>query len=43
VGRYAIEEWARVPVEMDIASECRYRNPVLGPHDPSAWSCSPIF
>jgi glucosamine--fructose-6-phosphate aminotransferase (isomerizing) len=33
VGRYAIEEWARVPVEMDIASEYRYRNPVLGPHD----------
>ena len=29
VGRYAIEEWARVPVEMDIASEFRYRNPVL--------------
>jgi len=28
VGRYAIEEWARVPVEMDIASEFRYRNPV---------------
>jgi glutamine---fructose-6-phosphate transaminase (isomerizing) len=33
VGRYAIEEWARVPVEMDIASEYRYRNPVLGPGD----------
>ena len=30
VGRYAIEEWARVPVEMDIASEYRYRNPVVG-------------
>jgi glucosamine--fructose-6-phosphate aminotransferase (isomerizing) len=29
VGRYAIEEWARVPVEHDIASEWRYRNPVL--------------
>ncbi len=29
VGRYAIEQWARVPVEMDIASEYRYRNPVL--------------
>ncbi|HXN36714.1 MAG TPA: isomerizing glutamine--fructose-6-phosphate transaminase, partial [Solirubrobacteraceae bacterium] len=24
VGRYAIEEWARLPVEMDIASEYRY-------------------
>jgi glucosamine--fructose-6-phosphate aminotransferase (isomerizing) len=33
VGRYAIEEWARVPVEMDIASEYRYRNPVVGPND----------
>jgi len=28
-GRYIIEEWARVPVEPDIASEWRYRNPVL--------------
>jgi glucosamine--fructose-6-phosphate aminotransferase (isomerizing) len=33
IGRYAIEEWARVPVEMDIASEYRYRNPVVGPSD----------
>src|SRR5919106_1475535 len=33
VGRYAIEEWARMPVEMDIASEYRYRNPVVGPDD----------
>jgi glutamine---fructose-6-phosphate transaminase (isomerizing) len=33
VGRYAIEEWSRVPVEMDIASEYRYRNPVVGPGD----------
>ncbi|MBS1677588.1 MAG: glutamine--fructose-6-phosphate transaminase (isomerizing) [Actinobacteria bacterium] len=33
VGRYAIEEWARVPVEMDIASEYRYRNPVVGSGD----------
>jgi glucosamine--fructose-6-phosphate aminotransferase (isomerizing) len=33
VGRYAIEEWARVPVELDIASEFRYRNPVLGDRD----------
>src|SRR5688572_23130680 len=33
IGRYAIEEWARVPVEMDIASEYRYRNPVVGPGD----------
>src|SRR5256885_889910 len=29
VGRYIIEEWARVPVEPDIASEWIYRNPLL--------------
>jgi len=29
VARYVIEEWARIPVEHDIASEWRYRNPVL--------------
>jgi glucosamine--fructose-6-phosphate aminotransferase (isomerizing) len=33
IGRYALEEWARVPVEMDIASEYRYRNPVVRPDD----------
>jgi glucosamine--fructose-6-phosphate aminotransferase (isomerizing) len=33
VGRYAIEEWARVPVELDIASEFRYRNPVVDERD----------
>jgi len=33
IGRYAIEHWARVPVEVDIASEYRYRNPVVGPDD----------
>ena len=29
VGRYAIEEWARLPCEFDVASEWRYRNPVV--------------
>jgi glutamine---fructose-6-phosphate transaminase (isomerizing) len=29
VGRYVIEEWARIPVEHDIASEWIYRNPVI--------------
>ena len=29
VAKYAIEHWARVPVEIDIASEFRYRDPVL--------------
>lgn len=33
VGRYAIESLARVPVEVDIASEFRYRNPILGKND----------
>ncbi|HEY7195689.1 MAG TPA: glutamine--fructose-6-phosphate transaminase (isomerizing) [Gaiellaceae bacterium] len=29
VGRYVIEEWARLPCEPDIASEWRYRHPVV--------------
>jgi glucosamine--fructose-6-phosphate aminotransferase (isomerizing) len=29
VAKYAIEHWARLPVEIDIASEFRYRDPVL--------------
>src|SRR5206468_2913171 len=29
VGREILEEWARIPVEPDIASEWRYRNPVV--------------
>ena len=29
VGRYLVEEWARLPCEPDIASEWQYRNPVL--------------
>ena len=33
IGRYAIEEFARVPVEVEIASEYRYRNPIVGPGD----------
>jgi glutamine---fructose-6-phosphate transaminase (isomerizing) len=33
IGRYALEEWARIPVEMDVASEYRYRNPVVGAGD----------
>jgi len=31
VAKYAIEHWTRVPVEIEIASEFRYRDPVLGP------------
>jgi glucosamine--fructose-6-phosphate aminotransferase (isomerizing) len=33
IGRYALEQWARIPVETDIASEYRYRDPVVGPGD----------
>jgi glucosamine--fructose-6-phosphate aminotransferase (isomerizing) len=33
VGRYAIEQWARIPVEMDVASEYRYRDPVVSEDD----------
>ncbi len=31
VGKYALERWARVPVEVEVASEFRYRDPVIGP------------
>jgi glucosamine--fructose-6-phosphate aminotransferase (isomerizing) len=31
VGRYAIEQWARVPVEVDLSHEFRYRDPVITP------------
>lgn len=30
LAKYAIEHWARVPVEIEVASEFRYRDPVLG-------------
>lgn len=33
VGKYIIEELARVPVVVDIASEFRYRNPLVGVGD----------
>ena len=32
-GRYAIQNWARVPVGVDIASEFRYADPLVGPGD----------
>jgi glucosamine--fructose-6-phosphate aminotransferase (isomerizing) len=31
VAKYAVEHWTRIPVEIEIASEFRYRDPVLGP------------
>jgi len=33
LGRYALEQWARIGAEVDVASEYRYRDPVLGPGD----------
>ncbi|HWG93750.1 MAG TPA: glutamine--fructose-6-phosphate transaminase (isomerizing), partial [Mycobacteriales bacterium] len=29
IGKYAIERWARIPVQVEMASEFRYRDPVL--------------
>ncbi|WIG57386.1 MAG: Glutamine--fructose-6-phosphate aminotransferase [isomerizing] [Ktedonobacterales bacterium] len=31
LGKYAIERWARIPVEVSIASEYRYADPIVGP------------
>lgn len=31
VGKYALEQWARVPVDVELAHEFRYRDPVIGP------------
>ncbi|RXZ69993.1 glutamine--fructose-6-phosphate transaminase (isomerizing) [Agromyces albus] len=31
VAKYAIEQWARVPVEVELSHEFRYREPVLDP------------
>jgi len=33
VGKYVIEKLLRIPVEVDIASEFRYRNPILKEND----------
>lgn len=33
VGKYVIEDLARIPVEVDLASEFRYRNPILNKND----------
>jgi glutamine---fructose-6-phosphate transaminase (isomerizing) len=31
VAKYAIEHWTRIPCEVELASEFRYRDPILGP------------
>ncbi|MGD1821354.1 MAG: glutamine--fructose-6-phosphate transaminase (isomerizing) [Pleomorphochaeta sp.] len=33
VAKYAIEHYARIPVEVDVASEFRYRNPIINKDD----------
>ncbi len=33
VGRYLIEDWARIPVHIEVASEYRYRTCLAGPGD----------
>ena len=33
VGEYLIEEFARIPVEVEYGSEFRYRNPIVNPDD----------
>ena len=33
IGEYLIEDFARIPVEVDYASEFRYRNPIVGVDD----------
>ncbi len=30
VGKYALEQWARIPVDVELAHEFRYRDPVIG-------------
>ncbi|MFB7914216.1 glutamine--fructose-6-phosphate transaminase (isomerizing) [Streptomyces sp. NPDC056061] len=31
IAKYAIEHWTRIPCETELASEFRYRDPILGP------------
>ena len=33
VGKNLIERFARIPVSVDVASEYRYNNPIVGPGD----------
>ncbi len=33
VGRYLVEKWVKIPCEVEIASEFRYREPLIGPND----------
>lgn len=33
LAKYVIEKFARIPVDVEVASEYRYRDPILGPDD----------
>lgn len=33
IGKLLIEDLAKIPVDVEYASEFRYRNPIIGPHD----------
>ncbi|MDR1319575.1 MAG: glutamine--fructose-6-phosphate transaminase (isomerizing) [Treponema sp.] len=33
IGKYAFEHFARIPADVDVASEFRYRNPIYNPRD----------
>jgi len=33
IGKYLLEEFCRIPVEVEYASEFRYRNPIVDKHD----------
>ena len=35
VGKYLIEQLAGIPCEVDLASEYRYRRPIVDAHDRS--------
>ncbi|WP_336704772.1 glutamine--fructose-6-phosphate transaminase (isomerizing) [Micrococcus terreus] len=32
VAKYAIEHWCRIPVEVELSHEFRYRDPIIDPH-----------
>ncbi len=32
VAKYAIEHWTRIPCEVELSSEFRYRDPIIDPH-----------
>ncbi|MFB8084334.1 glutamine--fructose-6-phosphate transaminase (isomerizing) [Streptomyces sp. NPDC055992] len=32
IAKYAIEHWTRIPCETELASEFRYRDPIMDPH-----------